>query len=52
MTKKVPRAVAERKKWKKFGACEKEGAGPQVATTFVAEEVQMQFVRNRFGEVT
>lgn len=50
VTKKVPRPVAERKKWKKFGACEGDVTGPQVATTFVAEEVQMQFVRNRFGE--
>ena len=51
VTKKVPRPVAERKKWKKFGRCENDGPGPQVATTYVAEEVLMQFVRNRYGEV-
>lgn len=50
VTKKVPRPVAERKKWKKFGSCAHDGPGPQVGTTSVAEEVQMQFVRNRFGE--
>ncbi|CAJ0958736.1 unnamed protein product, partial [Mesorhabditis belari] len=37
VTKKVPRSVAERR-------------GPQVSTTYVAEEVEMQFVRNRAGE--
>lgn len=50
ITKKVPRVVAERKQWKKFGSCENEPAGPQVSTTYVAEEVEMQFVRNRAGE--
>jgi len=50
VTKKVPRAVAERKKWKKFGASANDGPGPQVNTTYVAEEVQMIFTRNRAGE--
>ncbi|CAD6192036.1 unnamed protein product [Caenorhabditis auriculariae] len=48
--KKVPRVVADRKKWKKFGMCTGEPPGPQVATTYVAEEVEMQFTRNRAGE--
>ncbi|KAI1728530.1 eukaryotic translation initiation factor 3 subunit G domain-containing protein [Ditylenchus destructor] len=50
ITKKVPRAVAERKKWKKFGAAGSDGPGPQVNTTYVADEVHMQFIKNRAGE--
>jgi translation initiation factor 3 subunit G len=49
ITKKVPRVVAERKKWKKFGQSATDGPGPQVYTTYVAEEVQIQFTRNRGG---
>lgn len=50
VTKKVPRVIAERKNWKKFGRCKDDGPGPHISTTYVAEEVTMQFVRNRFGE--
>ncbi|CAI5443724.1 unnamed protein product [Caenorhabditis angaria] len=50
INKRVPKVVAERKKWVKFGACEGEAPGPHVATTYVAEEVEMQFTRNRAGE--
>uniref|UniRef100_A0AC34F9V3 Eukaryotic translation initiation factor 3 subunit G n=1 Tax=Panagrolaimus sp. ES5 TaxID=591445 RepID=A0AC34F9V3_9BILA len=49
ITIKVPRAVAERKKWKKFGQSYDDGLGPQIYTTYVAEEVKMQFTRNRSG---
>lgn len=42
--------MAERKKWPKFGASKNDGPGPNVATTYVAEEVQIQFTRNRTGE--
>jgi translation initiation factor 3 subunit G len=48
--KKVPRVVAERKQWKKFGAASNDGPGPQLATTYVAEEVTLHFTRNRAGE--
>uniref|UniRef100_A0A914W957 Eukaryotic translation initiation factor 3 subunit G n=1 Tax=Plectus sambesii TaxID=2011161 RepID=A0A914W957_9BILA len=50
ITKKVPKAIAERKKWRKFGNCENDSSGPQVATTYVSDEVRMQFTRNRAGE--
>lgn len=50
ITKNVPRVVAERKKMAKFGLCRDEPAGPQISTTYVAEEVEMQFTRNRAGE--
>ncbi|KAI6242581.1 Eukaryotic translation initiation factor 3 subunit G [Aphelenchoides fujianensis] len=42
-TKKVPRAVAARKEWAKFGAAQNDGPGPNVSTTFAAEPVQLQF---------
>lgn len=45
--KKVPRIVAERKKWKKFGQSLNESPGPQVNTTYVADEVEIQFLKNR-----
>jgi len=50
VTKRVPKEVAARKDWKKFGACKNDASGPQVSTTYVAEEIQMQFTRNRAGE--
>ncbi|KAH7729873.1 eukaryotic translation initiation factor 3 subunit G [Aphelenchoides avenae] len=48
--KNVPRVVAQRKEWKKFGAAANDGPGPQPSTTYVAEEVQILFTRNRAGE--
>jgi len=50
VTKRVPRQIAERKKLRKFGACIDDSLGPQVSTTYRAEEVFMQFTRNRAGE--
>uniref|UniRef100_A0A914HRK5 Eukaryotic translation initiation factor 3 subunit G n=1 Tax=Globodera rostochiensis TaxID=31243 RepID=A0A914HRK5_GLORO len=47
--KKVPRVVAERKSWKKFGASKDDGPGPNINTTYVADEVEVQFT-NRPGE--
>lgn len=43
ITKKVPRLVAERKKWKKFGSAAGDGPGPQISTTYVADDVEIQF---------
>uniref|UniRef100_A0A915M4M2 RRM domain-containing protein n=1 Tax=Meloidogyne javanica TaxID=6303 RepID=A0A915M4M2_MELJA len=51
ITKKVPRVVAERKKWKKFGQSKDDGPGPHINTTYVAVEVELQFLHNKFGEV-
>jgi translation initiation factor 3 subunit G len=46
-TKQVPRVVAERKKWKKFGAAENDGTGPNVATTFLSDEIPLQFTQTQ-----
>ncbi|KAF7640177.1 Eukaryotic translation initiation factor 3 subunit G [Meloidogyne graminicola] len=50
VTKKVPRVVAERKKWQKFGQSKDDGPGPNINTTYVGAEVEIQFLHNRFGE--
>lgn len=48
--KRVPQIVAKRKEWKKFGQSENDGPGPQLYTTYVAEEVQMQFTKKHVEE--
>lgn len=50
INKKVPRVVADRKKWRKFGASNDDGPGPNVKTTYVTDEVQIQFLQNKSGE--
>jgi len=50
ITKQVPRIVAERKKWKKFGASENEGPGPNNSTTFAADEIPLQFPQNQLEQ--
>lgn len=49
-TKQVPRVVAERKKWKKFGAAENDGPGPNISTTFASEEIPLQFTQNQLEQ--
>lgn len=49
-TKQVPRVVAERKKWKKFGAAENDGPGPNISTTFAGEDVTLQFSQNQLEQ--
>lgn len=49
-TKQVPRAVAERKKWKKFGAAEGDADGPNVSTTFAAEPTQLNFIQGQLEQ--
>lgn len=45
--KSVPKAVALRKKWKKFGNAANDGEGPNTAQTMVADEVYLQLTTNK-----
>lgn len=44
---KVPKTVAERKEWRKFGDSANDAPGVNSATTVVSDEVQMQFLSSR-----
>lgn len=44
--KMVPKIIAERHNWKKFGMSEGDKPGPNPQTTVVAEEIWMAFVLN------
>jgi len=51
VNKKVPKEVAMRKKWKKFGQAKDDPPGPNTANTTIGEEIKMQFIRSRSGEL-
>ena len=44
---RVPKVVAQRKKWAKFGDVEGEGEGPNRANTQIADEVFLTLTTNR-----
>lgn len=46
----VPKSVAKRKVWAKFGDSEHDKPGPNPQTTMVTEDVHMQFVTNKEEE--
>eukprot|EP00794_Sanderia_malayensis_P015925 gene15925-17526_t len=47
-TRKVPKSIAKRKMWKKFGAAKRDNPhGPDPSTTYVAEDVFLKFVLNK-----
>lgn len=46
----VPKSVAKRKVWPKFGDSENDKPGPNPQTTMVAEDVHMQFITNKEEE--
>jgi len=45
--KLVPKAIAERRTWAKFGMSRTDKPGPNPQTTVVAEEIWIQFVANK-----
>lgn len=48
--RRVPKNVAQRKNWKKFGAAANDPPGPDPATTIMSEDVFMQFVGSKDEE--
>lgn len=46
----VPKVIAERKTWAKFGDSEHDKPGPNSHTTMVAEDVYMQFLSSKEEE--
>ncbi|XP_062534894.1 eukaryotic translation initiation factor 3 subunit G [Armigeres subalbatus] len=46
----VPKSIAKRKNWKKFGDSENDKPGPNPGTTMVSEDIYMQFVSNKEEE--
>lgn len=47
---RVPKAIADRKAWKKYGLSSTDKPGPNPATTITAEDVSMQFVTSKDEE--
>jgi len=48
----VSKSIALRKTWPKFGECVNDKAGPDPATTIVAEDVYMQYISSKEEEKT
>ena len=45
--RKVPKSIATRKAWPKYGDSVDDGPGPNPATTVIAEDVFMQFLSSK-----
>lgn len=50
-TKRVPRIVAQRKHWVKFGGCANDKPGVNPANCYVDADIPTQWIRTATGEV-
>uniref|UniRef100_A0A0N5BZ33 Eukaryotic translation initiation factor 3 subunit G n=1 Tax=Strongyloides papillosus TaxID=174720 RepID=A0A0N5BZ33_STREA len=50
ITERIPKSIADRRKWKKFGKCENAGNKPEPGVTMMGDEVELEFIRTSLGE--
>lgn len=50
VSKRVPKVVAMRKKWRKFGACKGAKPGVDSGTTFLGDEIKTVWICNSSGD--
>lgn len=48
---KVPKSIAKRKGWKKFGKAATDGDGPNPSNTQITDEIQMDFPREKEAQL-
>ena len=48
---KVPKSIAKRKAWKKFGKAATDGDGPNPSNTQITDEIQMDFPREKEAQL-
>ena len=48
---KVPKSIAKRKAWKKFGKAANDGDGPNPSNTQITDEIQMDFPRDKEAQM-
>uniref|UniRef100_A0A0N4ZRP2 Eukaryotic translation initiation factor 3 subunit G n=1 Tax=Parastrongyloides trichosuri TaxID=131310 RepID=A0A0N4ZRP2_PARTI len=50
ITERIPKSIADRRKWAKFGKCKDAGNKLEPGITMVGDEVELEFVRTSLGE--